>query len=414
VDPGRGKLLAQRRRLGLAKGGVPGHEATGTVARGVERLAVGDACEHVRGGAHRSRDEHGLTHLSDRFGQVGMAGRKCPRGALSMHAQAAWCPVDGVRLELGEIVRDVVDQAQATEPGAGEGGPGGVAEQLPVGPPVVGGGRHRGQVALALRRLHRRTGQLLVGDTDAVPAHRRLHGAYVVGADLVAQPPRSTVDHHAEQVGPQAQRLGDRGVVDLLDRLHLQEMVARSEAAELPAPPLAGPVPDRPRIGVGDCAPVLAERQIVRLAEAMRDGVRRALTQNAVEFGRAGRRQHAAAPHPARDGLVEAGHEAVHARRGLGPGDGRGEQPHAARDVEADPAGRDHAALGRVRGGHAADREAVTPVQVRHRVGRLDDAGQGGDVGHLLQRLVRGPLGQQGVGGEDNAGHAHLAGGLDA
>ena len=54
-----------------------------------------------------------------------------------------------------------------------------------------------------------------------------------------------------------------------------------------------------------------------------------------------------------------------------------------------------------------ADREPVTPVHIRHRIRRFDDAGQFGDVDHLLQSLVPGQVRDQRAGGEHHAGHPH-------
>ena len=61
-----------------------------------------------------------------------------------------------------------------------------------------------------------------------------------------------------------------------------------------------------------------------------------------------------------------------------------GHQPHAAVDVETDAARRDDPGLG-IHGRHAADGKTVAPMPVRHAVGVFDDAGQGGDVGHLVE-----------------------------
>ena len=74
---------------------------------------------------------------------------------------------------------------------------------------------------------------------------------YVVGADLVSQSSRAGVDHHADQARPQPQRLGGALVVDPVDRLHLQEVVARAEAAELAPAALQRPLADPRRVGIG-------------------------------------------------------------------------------------------------------------------------------------------------------------------
>ncbi len=48
---------------------------------------------------------------------------------------------------------------------------------------------------------------------------------------------------------------------------------------------------------------------------------------------------------------------------------------HAAGNIEADAAGRHHAARVGVEGGDAADRKAVAPMGVRHDVGGMHNAG---------------------------------------
>ena len=70
-------------------------------------------------------------------------------------------------------------------------------------------------------------------------------------------------------------------------------------------------------------------------------------------------------------------------RRDVVAPESRPHEPHAAVDVEADAAGRDDAVGGAHRR-HAADREAVAPVDVGHRHARLDDPRQRRDVGDLL------------------------------
>ena len=86
---------------------------------------------------------------------------------------------------------------------------------------------------------------------------------------------------------------------------------------------------------------------------------------------------------------------------------------HAARDVEADAAGRHDAALLGIERRDAADREAVAPMGVRHGVGRLHDAGQRRDIDRLLEDLVVHVADQLLVGVDDRR-HAHRAVRLDA
>ena len=82
----------------------------------------------------------------------------------------------------------------------------------------------------------------------------------------------------------------------------------------------------------------------------------------------------------------------------------RAHHAHAAVDVVAHAAGRDHAPFVRIGRANAADAEAVAPVNIGHgQAGHLN-AGQRGDVGHLLAGLVVADLLDQHVVG-DRSGH---------
>ena len=79
----------------------------------------------------------------------------------------------------------------------------------------------------------------------------------------------------------------------------------------------------------------------------------------------------------------------------------RAHQPHAAIDVVADAAGRDHAPFGRIGRADAADAEAVAPMDVGHGEAGHLDARQKGHVGHLLRGLIVANLLDQPLVGED-------------
>ena len=85
----------------------------------------------------------------------------------------------------------------------------------------------------------------------------------------------------------------------------------------------------------------------------------------------------------------------------------RAHQPHAAVDVVADAAGRDHAPFGRIGRAHAADAEAVAPMNVGHGQAGVLNARQKRDVGHLLGGLIVLDRVDQLVVGEDQAIDAH-------
>ena len=85
------------------------------------------------------------------------------------------------------------------------------------------------------------------------------------------------------------------------------------------------------------------------------------------------------------------------------------EEAHPATDVESDPTGRNDPARLDVGGGHATDREAVSPMDVGHGHRGAHDAGQCRYVANLANRVGVDAV-QQGFGAEDPAGNRHSAG----
>ena len=80
----------------------------------------------------------------------------------------------------------------------------------------------------------------------------------------------------------------------------------------------------------------------------------------------------------------------------------------AAGDVETHATGRDHPTLVGIERRHAADREAVTPMSVRHRERRLDDARQARHPGDLVEHLLI-QLADELLVGIEHARHTHRA-----
>jgi hypothetical protein len=151
---------------------------------------------------------------------------------------------------------------------------------------------------------------------------------------------------------------------------------------------------------------------IARLAPSALDGPARAARQHGVHFGLL-ERDGAFAADPGRNLAVErVGKRLLHGPD-VGQLKARQYGAHAARNVEAHAARRDHAAVVGIEGRNPADRKAVAPVSVGHDVGRGDDARQRRYVCRLVVNLVIHAADEVFIGVDDRR-HAHRPARLDA
>ncbi len=246
-------------------------------------------------------------------------------------------------------------------------------------------------------------------------ARRALERVDVVVADLVPEPAAAGMDHDGDPAGGQAEDARGAGVVDLVHHLHFDEVVPGAERADLAAAALVGARADGVRVGALDAAAALGALQVLGPAEAPAHDPGAALGDDAALLGvgepdRAGGADAGGdiAEHRADERLHAAGHRLLVQVRP--------QHAHAAVDVVPDSAGRNHAALGRVGRGDAADGKTVAPVDVRHRQGGRLDPRQEGDVRHLLGGLVLADGLDEALVGEDDAvgPHARLVLARDA
>ena len=185
----------------------------------------------------------------------------------------------------------------------------------------------------------------------------------------------------AQAEGRRRQRIENR-----VDLLHFEVMIAGAERAHFVALAVLGLIGHRPRIGAGHAAVFLDARQILRPPVAAIHRPARAAGQHGVQLGGV-QVQSAALAEPGRDGLEQRLDQRCLDRLQLGAAEPGMQHAHATGDIEADATGRHHAAVGRIEGGHAADRKAIARVRIRQGIGGLDDAGQAGDVADLLRHL---------------------------
>ena len=317
-----------------------------------------------------------------------------------------------VALQLGHVVGHVVDQRQAAvllAQDAAEDLAGRVGDGLAVGEGEVGRRAHGAEVLLPLRRGEGRAGQLAVRQLDAVARHHRVHAAHVVRADLVAEAAGAGVDEHRELTFPESQDVGRRLVEDAVHLLHLDEVVAGADRAELPAAPLPAPARRRRPDRRPEESPRPRWRRDPRGCEAALGQKGAAFAQDPVELG--GVEAEVAPPAHARgDRPREIADERLQPVLHLPVAHLGGEEADAAVDVIAHAARRDDAVAG-AEGGHSPDRKPVALVRVGHGVGEAGDSGQCRDVDDLQQRAVAGDLAPQLLVRPDVDGHAHVRAG---
>ena len=178
-----------------------------------------------------------------------MTGREGARGPLAVNAQLAAV----MALELGHVVGDVVDlvgiPCRIGPEHLGDRLTGAVGDRGAVGPGEVGSSGHRGQVILALRRAHRRTRKLAVGQLDSEPGERLVHALDEVRTHLVPEATGAGVDQERDLVQPQTVGVGGLRLIDAVHALELEKVVARPQRAQLAGAALAGPGGDGARPG---------------------------------------------------------------------------------------------------------------------------------------------------------------------
>ncbi len=215
------------------------------------------------------------------------------------------------------------------------------------------------------------------------------------------------MNQHGDLAFVQAHHLGRGRVVNPVDDLDLEEMVARAERAALVVTPRDRAVADPPRIGPVQAAARLGDHQVVLGPVALLDHVRRPFGHQPGQL-RLVEQVAPALAHAGRNIAKELIDERLDPVFHVAPDQVGAQQPHAAVDVVADPARRDHAPFLGVGGGHAADAKAIAPVNVGHGQARLLNAGQGRHVDNLLGPLVLLDLLDQLVVGEDDAVDPHV------
>ena len=193
---------------------------------------------------------------------------------------------------------------------------------------------------------------------------------------------------------------------NLVDDIHLDEVIACTQRANLLTPALPGTIADLAGIGAVQPPALLGVNEVGLGCKAPLLGPVGALTQNGVQFVDRGMDDPFAA-YAAWAVAVQQGCQRIEIRLCRRRLDLRGEQPNTAVDVVADSTRRDHAVWMGCRR-HATDRKAIALVHIGHDHHWADQAGQRCGVDSLLQRFVGSDLLEKPAAGEDAHGAAHI------
>ena len=216
------------------------------------------------------------------------------------------------------------------------------------------------------------------------------------------------MDDGGHLVFKEAQLGGQGRIENFIDITHFDEVVAGTQGAQLVLAPVHGKIGDQVGVSPVDPPSGLDVGEVSGLAEAFVHRPASAIFENLFKHGAGELEILAPGTHPRRDVVEQGIDQVIHAAGHLLPLQLGAEQAYAAIDVVADAAGRDDAVY-RVKGRHAADGEAVAPMDVGHGHGGPHDSRQGGDVGHLLEALILLDGGQHLPGTEDQPPGAHFA-----
>ena len=220
------------------------------------------------------------------------------------------------------------------------------------------------------------------------------------------------MEHHRDLARGEPEDRRRLLIENLVHDLDLREVVAGSERSELGRPALPGPARQRGGVAAGQAALGLGQREVLRLSVTGADGPRGPRPEHVVEVAVRELRDRALAADARGDVALNLRHQGAQAAAHVAGSQVRAHEPHTAVDVVPDAPRRDDA-VGGVEGGHAADRETVPLVHVRHRERRSDDARKVGDVARLVQRPVAADRCEEPLAGKDAGGHPHPALGRD-
>ncbi len=214
------------------------------------------------------------------------------------------------------------------------------------------------------------------------------------------------MDHHRQTALGKTHDPRRLIVIDLVDHLDLDEVVAGAQGPHLRSSPFARPMADLGEISAVEESALLSARDVRLGAEALPAGPLPSLAARPFELVLI-EAQTATLADPTRAGGIEGRGEVIHLAPDLIELHAGGQQPHTTVDVVADRPGRDNTFRILCRG-HSTDREPVALVDIRHDQDFAHDSRQGGGVDRLLERCIATDGVDQLAAREETYRHPHI------
>src|SRR5258708_25015800 len=320
--------------------------------------------------AHVSWNQYRLTNRTILLRNSRVTGGEGTRRTLTMDTYALHFAIDFIFFHLGDIVADVVNHRHALRPCLASKDPGEslahtVHKSLAIGAAKVGPTSHSCQVGLPLVGLQRQASQLTIHQVKAEVLLLGLCQLHIVFRNLMAKTAAAAVNSHHDLANLTNTQDGCRlRIIDVVDFLHLGEVITRSKATKLLHPTTQGSVRNGSGIGSRQATMLFCDFQVFSKTVVLFDGPGKAARHD-IPHLISGKIMHTCTTYTRRQVAKELIGQLISLTTYLFNQQIGRQQTHATIDIKADTTRRNNAIFGICRG-HSTNRKTVSPVNIRH------------------------------------------------
>src|ERR1019366_9167292 len=295
----------------------------------------------------------------------------------AMPAAEPLLAIHTVLFEFGDVVADVVHQLEAEfsrrdrerfqESLLGE-----AHHYLPIAPGKVRGGGHSAETGLPFRGGERNGGERAIGQVDSVTGHRATDKFEIVIAGLVAQAARARMDQNRDLTEFESQRIGKLRVIDLVDAADFEKVIARTEGTQLLRTALVSALAYAVGVGAREHPAFFGMFEVALGSVSVAQRPLRTFAGHLLELLNRQPRYRAPGADSGRNFGEKRVGQLIYLRFDEVEIEAGARQAHATIDVVADSSRRYDTSAG-IDSRHAANGEAVAPMDVGHRQRVADD-----------------------------------------